>query len=234
MQLSTLRTDTRFLISPQLTSDAYTDEVLDRNLNTHYKTVVGWAMMSQGTWEVKADLVYRDVEEGVTVYDLPENLIRIFKGEIMYETGGSFVPLNFISVQANQGSTEGNATRVYDDSSRPTAELFSDSIEIRPAGDEDVVNGIKLWVQLVPDDMEEDADIPDLLEPVHRAISVMAAMDYCLSEDMYKKLDELRKMLHGDPSKRDDFGLKGDIENLYSVRTGTQRDNIGARRRRYN
>lgn len=234
MILSTLRTDTRYLISPQLTSTQYTDAQVNRNLNIAYRTVLAWVLTIEGDWEISGDVLYKDFEAGVTVYALPANLIRIYKGEVMYTTGGSFVPLNFISVQANQGSVEGNVSRVFDDPGTPTAELFADEIEIRPAPDETVVNGIKIWAQLVFEDLSDGADteVPELLEPVQRAISLLAAIDYAVSHDMFQKANELRKMLFGDSNKIGDTGIKGLVENLYSIRLGSRRDNLRARRGR--
>ena len=234
MELTTLRTDARYLISPQLTSNEYTDTDLDRNLNRAYQTVLGWIIPIQGDWEINGDVMYIDFQDGVSIYPLPANLIRIYKGEAMYTTGGSFVPVNFINLQANQGNVEGNATRTFDDAGSPTAELFSDSIELRPAPDEDVVNGFKIWVQLASDDLESGVnEIPNLMEPVQRALTLLTAIDYAVAEDLEKKERALRRSLYGDPNSPDDTGVKGLVESLYSVRVGAKRDGMRARRRSY-
>lgn len=234
MDLDTLRTDTRYLISPQLTSSEYPDVDLDRNLNNAYQTVLAWVVPIQGDWEISGDVIYNDLEDGVSVIDLPEDLIRIYKGEVMYETNGSFVPLNFISVQADQATVEGNATRVIDDASLPTAELTGDTLELRPTPTEDVVNGLKLWVQLIFDDLADGVnEIPALMVPVHRAITLLAAIDYAVAEEMEKKERALRRSLYGDSNSPEDTGVKGLVEGLYSVRVGTRRDQVAARRRSY-
>lgn len=233
MQLADIRTDTRYLISPQLTSTDYPDADLDRNANRAYQKVLGWIVPIQGDWEIEGDIIYRDVKTAVTDYEFPSRLIRVYKGEIMYETGGSFVPLNFTSVQRYQGAVEGNTTRTFDDVQRPTAELFGNYIQIRPAGAEDVTNGIKLWVQLDFTELDDTNDTPNLMEPVVRVICLLAALDYAIGEEMEKKVNMLNKLIYGDPSKADDKGVKGEIEALYSERSGARRDRLIAKRTSY-
>lgn len=233
MQLADIRTDTRYLISPQLTSTDYTDAALDRNVNHAYEKVLGWIVPIQGDWEIEGDIIYRDVATGVTDYEFPQQLLRVYKGEIMYETGGSYVPLDFISVQKYQNRVEGNSSRTFDDVQNPTAELFGNYLQVKPAGTEDVVNGIKLWVQLDFTTIDDTNDVPNLLGPVVRVLCLLAALDYAIAEEMDKKITILNKLIYGDPNKENDKGVKGEIEALYSIRSGARRDRLVAKRTSY-
>lgn len=230
MQLTDIRTDARYLISPQLTDTDYPDTDLDRNANRWYRTIFGWIMPVQGDWELEGDIIYRDFQNGITDYDVPPNLIRIFKGEVRYTTGGSFVPLKFISVQREQGSVEGDTTRVRDDVSNPTAELFGNYLQVRPAPSENVVNGVKLWAQLDLVDLDSNNNVPNFMEPVHRAISLGAALDYAVAEEMEKKTIQIKRLIFGDTRVPDDKGIKGAVETLYANRSGARRQNISAKR----
>lgn len=233
MILTTLQTDARYIVSPQLTSTEYTDTALNRNLNRWYRKVAAWIIPIQGEWELNGDILYRDFKIAQTDYEVPQKFFRIFKAEAMYTTGGSFVPIEMISVQANQAQVEGNVTRTIDDTTRPTGELFGEILQVRPAPSEDVVNGLKIWAQIDFEDLVDSSDVPQFLEPVVRALSIGAAMDYCIAEEMYKKAHELRRLLFGDASSPGDKGYKGEIEALYSIRAGARRDRIHARRRSY-
>lgn len=236
MDLTDIRTDARYAISPQITSVEYPDADLDRNANRWYKKVVGWVVALQGDWQMGGDIITRDFEAGVTTYDLPEGLLRIYKGEVLYTAGGSFVPLEFMDPQRNQALVEGNATRTIDDVNAPTADLFGDKITIRPAIDATgvtVVNGIKLWAQLTLADLVDDSDKPLLFDPVQRVISKGAAMDYCEAEEMWNKFREIKYEIFGDPRVINDKGIYGEIEALYSIRSGARRDGVRARRRSY-
>lgn len=236
MDLSSIRTDARYQVSPQLTSVQYPDVDLDRNANTWYKKAIGWIVGIQGDWQMGGEIIHRDFEPGVTTYALPRELIRIYKGEVMYETGSTFVPLYFRDVQANQGDVEGNDTRYGDDTTQPTADLMGANIVIRPAIEatgETVVNGIRLWAQMSLNDLDEANDIPELLEPVQRLISVGAAMEFAAAEEMWTKYRELKYQIFGDPRVKDDEGIRGELKVLYSIRSGAKRDNMNARRRSY-
>lgn len=221
------------MISPQLTQEDYPDADLDRNLSRGYKKILGWIIPIGGEWEMQGDIIYNDVLPDVTDYILPSMLLRIYKGEICYTVGGEFVPIKIFNIQANQQVVEGNATRTIDNPNAPTGELFGDTLQVRPAGEVYVQNGIKLWVQTSFADFDENNNFPQLMDPVQRAISLLAALDYAVAEEMWKKADELRKELYGDPSKPDSTSVKKEVEALYSVRSGAHRDGMRARRRSY-
>lgn len=230
MNITTLRTDTRYQISRQLTSSEYSDSEIDRNLNLWYQRVLGWIIPIQGNWEIQGNILTRDFKVGVTEYDLPANLISIYKGEALYTTGGNYVPLNLISVQHNQATVEGNMTREIDDVNYPSAELYANYIQIRPAPAATVTNGLKLWAQIAFTDLDETTNtIPYLVEPVRRVLSKGAALDFAEGEGMEKKADALRRDIFGNPRVRDDKGLKGEIVDIYSVRNNLQRGQLGMR-----
>lgn len=237
MELSAIRSEARRLISPKLTSSGYPDADLDASINQWYRTLTGWVLSVQGDWELGGDVIYRDLKPGVTDYDLPTTkLLRIFKGEVKYDADSGHVPLTFYEPGKNQGLVEGDDTRGIDDSSAPTAELLGDLIRIRPALDataDIVVNGIRLYAQLSLIDLDTSNDVPDLLEPVQRGLSVGAAMDFALSEEMDKKHDALSRRMYGDPNRRDDKGIKGEVEMLYSMRSGARRTRLVGKRSSY-
>lgn len=235
MNLATIRTDARYAVSPQLTSAEYADTDLDRNANEWYRRAVGWAVTAGDDWRVAGDRIYRDFKNNETDYDLPVELIRVLKGEVLYSTGGSFVPLNFFDPSRDQGDVEGNSTRTFDDPLHPTAELWGNNLSIRPAQTTgaDITNGIVLWVQMSVADMDSTDDEPQLLDIVHRVITRGAAYDYCISEEMWTKARELKYEIFGDPRVKDDEGLVGELKNLYSMRSAAKRDQVRARRRSY-
>lgn len=235
MNLSTIRTDARYAVSPQLTSAEYSDADLDRNANQWYKKAVGWAIAAGDDWQIAGETIYKNFKSGVSVYALPIELIRILKGEVLYSTGGTFVPLNFYDPLRNQGTSEANDTRTFDDPTKPTADLVGNDIIIRPAQTtgSDIVNGIVLNVQMSLPEMDSTDDIPQLMDTVHTIISKGAAFDYCMAEEMWNKAREIKYEIFGDPRVKDDVGLVGELKALYSIRSAAYRDQVSARRRSY-
>lgn len=235
MELTDIRTDTRFLISPQLTSTDYSDASLDRNVNRWYRTVFGWIVAAQGEWELNGDILTRDLQNGVTDYEVPSTMVRLYKVEAMYDSTVGFVPVRTISLQRDsQDYAEGNSSRTFDDSSQPTAELFGDWIQLKPAPTADVVNGLKIWAQLNFVDIDATTnDVPKVMDIVVRVLCYGAAYDYCLAEEMYKKANELKKIIYGDPNVKDDNGMKGQVELLYANKAATRRQRVTAQRRSF-
>lgn len=236
MNLSTIRTDTRYAVSPQLTSAEYPDADLDRNANEWYRKAVGWAIAEGDDWRIAGERIYRNFKSGIINYDIPvAELVQVVKGEVLYSTGGSFVPLTFFDPARNQASVEGNDTRIIDDPLHPTAELWGTNITIRPAQTTgaDIVNGIVLYCQMSVADLDSTDDVPQLLDLVHRIITRGAAYDYCLAEEMWNKARELKYEIFGDPRVRDDVGLVGELKQLYSIKSAAHRDQVSPRRRSY-
>lgn len=233
MILQELRQDARFHISPQLTSDEYPDALLDKNINRWYQKILSWIIPEQGEWEINGDILTIDLEEGVTDYEIPVTFLRIFKAEIMYHTGGKFVPLRALSIQRNQQNAAGNDEPGSVNQEYPTVEVFGNFLQISPAPTEHVVNGFKIWAQLSFQDLDETIELPDLAEPVHRILSYGAAFDYCFAEEMWNKANGIKKLIYGDASVPNDQGLKGEIINMYSTRTGNRRDRMSAVRRNF-
>lgn len=235
MTLEEIRTDARYAVSPQLTSAEYADVDLDRNANQWYKKVVGWALAAGDDWHVAGDTIYRDFKSGVTSYDLPVELMRILKGEVLYSTGGDFVPLTFADPMRNQDSVEGNTTRTFDDPTRPTAQLLGNNLIVRPAqtSGATITNGIMLQVQMDFAELDTTDDQPQIMEVVHRVVSKGAAYDYCMAEEMWNKARELKYEIFGDPRVKGDVGFVGEIQNLYSIRSAAYRDQAAPRRRSY-
>lgn len=234
MELTDIRTDARFLVSPQLTSTDYPDAALDRNVNRWYRTVFGWVIAAEGEWELNGDILTRDLLSGVTDYEIPSTLFRLYKVEAMYDTASGFVPVTTISVQRDsQDYAEGNSTRTFDDVTRPTAELYGDWIQLRPAATATVVNGLKIWAEVNFVDIDATTnDVPKIMDVITRVLSIGAAYDYAIAEEMYKKAGELYKMIYGNPAIND-TGYKGQIENVYARKANTRRSRVGAKRQSY-
>lgn len=234
MNVTALRVDARYNISPQCTSSDYSDTDCDRHMNRWYRTVMARAIAAQGDWELNGDILTRNLSTGVTDYSIPANLISIYKAEVMYTTGGEFVPVKVISVQRNIGFVEGNSTRTFDDYSQPTLEVFGNYLQLRPAPTENVTNGFKLWAQVDFDDLDATTNnVPDLLEATHRIIAYGMAHDFCLGNDMYSKAAEMKRMIYGDPRIPGDNGLMAIVDQLYSMKDNARRDRITAARRSY-
>ena len=233
MDIVALRTDARYNVGPQIDSTKYPDTAVDRNLNFWYREVLGWIIPLRTEWEMQGEIMWIDGQINVTDYEIPSNLLRIYKIEAKLSNSASFVPCTPISVADKGNIAEGNTTRTEDDASFPTVEVFGDFIQIRPAFSENVVNGLKIWVQEDFADLTATPpyDVPNLMNPVRRALSLGAAMDYCASHEMWIKYRELKRRMYGDPNVKDDTGEKGKVIALYSNKPGQRRRGVSARRR---
>lgn len=232
MLLQDIIIDARFHVSPECTSAIYPDNQVISNANLWYQKVLSWIIPNQGEWEINGDILTIDTVIGQTDYEIPVTFLRIYKAETMYRTGGQYVPLTQLSIQRYQEIAEGNVTRPQDSVLAPTITVFGDFIQIRPAPTEAVVNGLKMWAQLAFEDMDLTDNLPDMPAPVHRILAYGPAFDFCLAKEMWNKANAIKRMIYGDSSVPNDQGLKGEIENMYSTRTGDRRDRMSVRNNR--
>lgn len=233
MELIDIRTDARYHISPQLTSSEYPDVDLDRNANRWYRTIIAWALLAGGEWKIQGDTAAIDFPLDGSVF-IPNNLLTINRVEVKYPNSTGYVIAYPETLIEQQSGAETNATRPGDDQNRPTFRLFGKQLIIRPAPASIVTNGINVFLQKDVTDLDAVTYTePQVMEPVKRAISYGAAMDFCLTKEMWNKYRELKKIIFGDSSIPNDTGIKGLIDNLYSVRADVRRDSIRSRRRSY-
>lgn len=233
MDLAAIRTDTRFLISKQLTATEYADVDVDRNVNLWQDKVLSWIIPAQDNWQISAQPLFLDAKANVITYQTPttQRLIRIYRVELKASNAGQYRLCRVIDEQRIENWTEGNTTRTIDNATEPTVEFFGPYMNLRPAPTEDVVNGIRITVQLSSVDLDIVTNkIPELVRPVHRILSMGAALDFAKSLSMKSKAQELKYAIYGDPSVRGDQGIKGEIEAIYSNHGSALRPRIGVRR----
>ncbi len=237
MLLQDLRDDAREFISNDLTAAQYPDVKLDKSLNEWYRTILAWVIPDQGEWEIQGDELVMDLQPGQLDYEIPAGLLRLYKAEIMYINGGTYIAMTPRSEQREQELADGNPTSLTDDPSKPFFEVFGDFIRVRPplpVGSPVVVNGLKIFAQIDFTDLTDPTNVlPDLNPLVHRCISIGGALDYALKEKMASTIIELKRLIYGDPRVPDDMGYKERIVSLYSIRAGQRRDRIKTRRTNY-
>ncbi len=234
-QLSEIRTDARYLVSPQLTSSEYDDTAIDRNINHWYRTGVVWAILAQGSWQVRGGTAYIDTEADEPKYPLPvADILRLERIEVKMSATSDYVkavPTDLFQLRF----PEANATRPNDNVDAPTVDLIGNDMVIRPAPTATVVNGIKIWLQRTITPLDDSNDIPDLADPIQRLLAYGAAYDYALAEEMYRKANELKSIIFGTRMRNGDFvdGIRQEIEDLYTLRSGLARRRITAGRRNF-
>lgn len=232
MQLSTLQTDARYLVSPQLTSTNYGDTDLNRNLNHWYRMAVGWVLEVMGGWEYNLEFATTDLVANQVEYVLPTALLRLTRVEIKYPGASAYVTAallddknisDALGEEETTGATEG----------APVYRLGDDSIFIYPEPDDASTAGLR--IEYVDDltDLSGATDLPNLPAVLHRILSCGAAHDYALAKEMYRKKEELHREIYGKPGVVG-TGLKYQLESLFSRREAAIKPQIRVRKEEYN
>lgn len=230
MQLSELQTDTRYLISPQLTATDYPNADLNRNLNRWYKRTIGWAFAAMGKWSASEDFAFTDTVIGQTEYPFPANLLRLNRVEFKY--GSEYIlGTSFDAAQVTSGL--GENTLPGSSTVDPYYRLGDNSMFIYPPFTSVVPAGIRIEFNKDAVDLANPTDIPDLLSVTHQILSIGAAFDFALSKEMRLKAEDLRRLIFGIPGFPD-ASLKSDLELIYSKRDNTKKNGFRVRRENYN
>lgn len=198
MELSELRTDTRFLTSTS--SDDFTDADLDRALNRHYDQFVTFIWKNQAYWRFDDSnkntfaIAKTDLVDGQRDYLLPTDAREIHRVEIK-DAGGEFRRLHRL-----YDEDLGIALSDYDDE-KGTPFRFSlqgrSLLLYPPARTEDVTEteGLHIYVSRSVTLLSSSSDEPGFDREFHRVLSYGAAIDWCIAAENLTKKRELDKEL---------------------------------------
>lgn len=232
MTLATLQTDTRYLISPQLTSTNYGDTDLNRNLNHWYRMAVGWVLEFMDEWEYNAEFSTTNLVADQAEYVIPTTLLRLKRVEIKYPDASEYVtaaPADDWNISDPLGEEEVTGAS----EGAPVYRVGDNSLFLYPVPDANVTSGLR--IEYVDDvaDLSASGDLPNLPAVLHRILSCGAAHDYALAKEMYRKKEELHREIYGKPGVTG-TGLKYQLESLFSRREHSTRPRITVRTESFN
>ena len=187
--LVNLRSDARYLVFGNSTLTDYSDTDIDRNINRWYNTVLGWVLSANGEWQINGEIATADTVAGQREYILPSDCLKVNK--------------IFIKTSATSDYLEGkqrDLSAVHEDTDNykpfpPEFDLLDNSIFIYTDSDiTAVTDGIKIVYQT---DLTELSSTlaPNLAEPFKRLISLGAALDYCVANEVSSKAKNLKVMI---------------------------------------
>jgi len=187
--LTNLRSDARFLVFGNSSNTDYGDTDLDRNINRWYNTVLAWVLSANGEWQVNGEIATADTVAGQREYILPSDCLKVNKIFIKTATGSEYLEAKQRDLSAVHEDTD------YYKPFPPEFDLLDNSIFIYTASDiTAVTDGIKIVYQT---DLTEltASDAPNLAEPFKRLLSLGAALDYCIANEVSSKAKNLKVMI---------------------------------------
>lgn len=220
MTINDLKNDVRFLTNTDISS--YPDEVLIRNVNFWYNQVVSWIWKHTGTWgfsdknHTTLSFATTNLEHEQQDYELPTVAQKVERIEILSKEGTWEKLMPIDKSQINVALPEYHKT--------PGMPLFYDltgwSIVLYPKPSQDdvtLLKGLKAYVSrgiiefLVSDTIKE----PGFTKNFHRILSLGAAMDFCMVNELRNKERNYRKQIFGGGTT---LGLKEELQNFYKER----------------
>lgn len=218
MKLKSLREDARYLVFGNRNNTEYADTDLNANINNWYATVLSWSLEVNGDWQINGDFATADIVAGQREYLFDSDLLKLSEVYIKSVSTGEYI-------KATQRDIINVET--YPENYRPQTpefDLLDNSlfIYIPEATITDVTDGIKIYFQGDLTILEGDNDYPNLPSIFTRILSIGSAIDYCLSNELWNKAKKLENRLYGDPSVRNDEGMKGELTKFIANRSMTK------------
>lgn len=186
--LVNLRSDARYLVFGNSSNTDYGDTDLDRNINRWYNTVLGWVLSANGEWQVNGEIATTDILVNQREYILPTDCLKVNK--VFIKRGSEYL-------EAKQR----DLSAVHEDNDTykpfpPEFDLLDNSLFIYIDGDiTAVTDGIKIIYQTELTELSGATDAPNLAEPFKRLLSLGAALDYCLANEVSGKAKNLKVMM---------------------------------------
>jgi len=218
--LVNLRSDARYLVFGDSTNTVYGDTDLDRNINRWYNTVIAWILTANGDWQVNGEIATTNLVSGQREYLLPTDILKLNEVYIKPVSTGNYLKSKQKDL-ANIATDNDTYVPSY-----PQFDLLDNSIFIYTQ--DGVINTVTAGLKVIyQKDLTEltGTSAPNLAEPFKRLLSIGAAFDYCIANEMYSKakglkviMDETKTELLGfyaDRSTARDIKLEPKEENLY-------------------
>ena len=210
MDLTTLRSDTRYLVFGDNANTAYSNTDLDRNLNKAYAEIIAIAISVNGDFQVNGNIVTTDLIAGRSDYDFPSNLFKINEVRIKPTLSAT----DYLKATQRDPKEISVDMEAY----KPAYPAF-DLIDIKGTlkiifywcnDFEDVTNGIELYVQEEITQLVNTTDSPKLPVFAQEYLTKRAAHIYCLANEIFNKATTLKNEL---------IELEGRIKEYYSSRS---------------
>lgn len=216
--LTNLRSDARFLVFGNSSNTDYGDTDLDRNINRWYNTALTWILSSNGEWQVNGEIAETNLIATQSEYLLPTDIMLL--SEVYISSNGTMT-------KAKQRDLSTVSVEIEDyHPSTPEFDLLDNSIFIYlpettiPA----VTDGIKIVYQTDITELSGATDKPNISEPFKRVLSIGAAFDYCVANEVGSKAKNLKVLL--DESKQE-------LINYYAKKSLTKPMVLEARKENY-
>ena len=198
--LENLRADARYFVFGNSTNTDYGNTDLDRNINRWYNTVLGWVLSSNGEWQVNGEVATSDLVADQREYILPTDILKLNKIFIKPTSSSDYLE-----------ATQRDKSAIHVDDSLylpypPEFDLFDNSMFVYL--DQDitaVTDGIKITYQTNLTELAETSDAPNLAEPFKRLLSLGAALDYCLANEVKGKAKNFKVMIDETKQELIDF-----------------------------
>jgi hypothetical protein len=203
--LLNLRSDARYLVFGDSTNTAYGDTDLDRNINRWYNTILAWILGANGDWQVNGDFVTTSIVALQREYILPTDLLKLNEVYIKSTSTGDYLKATQKDLSALQHNEDYHPIT-------PEFDVLDNSLFIYTPEDTigAVTDGLKIVYQKNLTELSNTTDAPNLSEPFKRGISIGAALDYCIANEMNAKAKSLKVLLDE---------LKQELLSYYSTKS---------------
>lgn len=191
MQLSELKLDTLFLANTVLTQYKAID--IERNLNTYYDEIVSDIWREDNTWKFDDSsdtlpIAVSSISSGQSDYQLPTDARQVEGIEL--DLGDNNIktlnPVSIYDIKHRSDDSESTPTKYF---------LKGRSIMLFPVPDEDIDDGLIVYVSRSVTQLEESTDEPKIEREFHRFLSIGAAKDWYFVKGNFNKVRELERKL---------------------------------------
>ena len=217
--------DARFLLGFSVNDTAsYPINDLTRNINAWYRKANSWIWNSTGKWEFD-DKNYSDLPIATTDlvdeqqdYSMPTTAQKILRVEVE-NVNGDWAELK----QIDQTEIKESMTEFYETSGMPAYyDIVGNSLMLYPKPDTASVTltgGLKVYVSRDINEfaITDTSTEPGFIDDFHRLLSIGAALDYAIANNITEKMSNLREQL---------ALMKDDLTNYYSSRNIPKRIKI--------
>ncbi|MFH1052751.1 MAG: hypothetical protein V1779_17665 [bacterium] len=194
-KLQDLQADARYYVFGDSTNTQYGSTDLNRNINRRYEEALGIVLKANGDWQINGEISTTNLVAGQREYILPNDILKINDIYIKYESTGYYKKAGIRDPNNIYQEPDQADYGYYPEI--PEIDLMDNSlfVYLPVTTIPDITDGLKIRYQTDLVELSGATDVPNLAEPFKRYISIGAAIDYCIANEMWNKKRELDKDL---------------------------------------
>lgn len=180
-------------------STKFTAANIKASLNLYYHEFVNEILRAGGIVDFNIEVEEINLVADEETHSLTGKVLRIKKIDIQWESGGKWYPVTFFNLGERKRALDDDTIARDFSKTNPYAHLYLDNetlkVDIYPVPGVENSKGLKVWKVAEVTELSSAANEPSIPTAYQKYLCYGTARDYFLEKEMFRKIDEMDKLM---------------------------------------